>query len=208
MAEEVKQRSSELIQLKRKIKLAQSGHKLLKKKRDGLILEFFEILKTAKDVRRGLSQKYLACRDRMLTAVALDGIVELRSLALALQERPAVDLEVKNIMGVTVPKIRRATARKSFYERGYGLLSTSLRVEQMANAYEELLEDIISAAEIETTLRKLLNEIEKTKRRVNALEFVVIPRLCSQASFISLRLEEMERENVFRMKRIKAKAAA
>ena len=208
MAQDVKPTRSELIQLKRKIKLAQSGHKLLKKKRDGLILEFFEILKTAKDVRRGLSQKYLACRDRMLTAVSLDGIVELRSLALALQERPAVDLEVKNIMGVTVPKIRRATARKSFYERGYGLLSTSLRVEQMANAYEELLEDIISAAEIETTLRKLLNEIEKTKRRVNALEFVVIPRLCSQASFISLRLEEMERENVFRMKRIKAKAAA
>lgn len=207
MAQDIKPTRSELINLKRKVKLAQAGHKLLKKKRDGLILEFFEALKTAKDVRKGLNEKYLGCHDSMLTAVALDGIAELRSLAQALQDRPAVELDVKNIMGVTVPKIRRATARKSFYERGYGLLSTSLRTEHMANRYESLLEDIISAAEIETTLRKLLNEIEKTKRRVNALEFVVIPRMRSQASFISLRLEELERENVFRMKKIKAKAS-
>ena len=79
-------------------------------------------------------------------------------------------------------------------------------VEQMARAYGDLLEHVVSAAELETTLRKLLNEIEKTKRRVNALEFVVIPRMRSQAQFINLRLEEMERENIFRMKRIKAKA--
>ena len=79
---------------------------------------------------------------------------------------------------------------------------------EAAAAYEKVVEKILLAAEVETSMRKLLNEIEKTKRRVNALEFVVMPRLQSVSSFIRLRLEEMERENIFRLKRIKAKAEA
>ena len=90
-------------------------------------------------------------------------------------------------------------------ERGYGVYNSSA-VDEAAEAYERVAEKIILAAEVETSMRKLLNEIEKTKRRVNALEFVVIPNLDKVRSFIQLRLEEIERENIFRMKRIKAKA--
>jgi len=87
-------------------------------------------------------------------------------------------------------------------ERGYGYYN-SASIDETASAYENVVEKIILAAEVETSMRKLLKEIEKTKRRVNALEFNVIPNLDKVKAFISLRLEEMERENIFRMKRIK-----
>jgi V/A-type H+-transporting ATPase subunit D len=200
---DVKATRSELLNIKRKIKLAHAGHKLLKKKRDGLILEFFDVLKNARDLRKDLNEKYIAAHGRMLECAALDGMVNIKSIAFALKDRPAIELEVKNIMGVTVPVIKAGTVRKNLVERGHGIMSTSLRIDDMVKGYETLLENIIVAAEIETTMRKLLKEIESTKRRVNALEFVIIPRLREQAAFINMRLEEMERENIFRMKRLK-----
>jgi len=203
MATDVKATRSELLGLKRKIKLAESGHKLLKKKRDGLIMEFFEVLKNARDLRRELNERYVKAHGKMRESAALDGIVNVKSVALALRERPAIELEIKNIMGVTVPVIKAGAMRKNLVQRGYGMMSTSMRLDEMVNSYEDLLENIITAAEIETTMRKLLKEIESTKRRVNALEFVVIPRIKRQAAFINMRLEEMERENIFRMKRLK-----
>lgn len=200
---DVKATRSELLGIKRKIKLAEDGHKLLKKKRDGLIMEFFEVLKSARDLRRELNERYAKGHGKMLQCTALDGIVNIKSVALALRERPAIDLEVKNIMGVTVPAIKSGSVRKGLLERGYGVLSTSMRIDDLVESYEDLLEQVITAAETETTMRKLLKEIESTKRRVNALEFVVMPQLKEQAAFINFRLEEMERENIFRMKRIK-----
>jgi len=200
---DVKATRSELLNLKRKIKLAHSGHKLLKKKRDGLIMEFFDILKNARDLRKELNQKYLEAHEKMLESIALDGIVSVKSVAYALRERPAIELEVKNIMGVKVPVIKSGAVKKNLMQRGYGLMSTTMRVDEMIKAYENLLENVIVAAEVETTVRKLLKEIESTKRRVNALEFVVIPKLKGQAAFINMRLEEMERENIFRMKKLK-----
>jgi V/A-type H+-transporting ATPase subunit D len=202
---EVKATRSELLNLKRKIKLAHAGHKLLKKKRDGLILEFFDILKNARNLRKDLNERYILAYNKMRECTALDGMVSIKSVAFALREHPAIELEVKNIMGVTVPVIKAGSMRKNLIERGYGMMSTSMRIDEMVKGYESLLEQVITAAEIETTMRKLLKEIESTKRRVNALEFVIIPRIKKQAAFINFRLEEMERENIFRMKRIKGK---
>jgi V/A-type H+-transporting ATPase subunit D len=108
-------------------------------------------------------------------------------------------------MGVVVPRVEGKSVKKKVLERGYGIIGTSSRIDEAAEAYEALVEDIIYAGEVETTLRKLLDEIESTKRRVNALEFRIIPMLKEMAAFISFRLEEMERENIFRLKRIKVK---
>ncbi len=198
----VKPTRSELISVKKRIKLVETGHKLLKKKRDGLILEFFALLKDVKTLRKDLNEKYIEANKAMLEAIALDGLAEVRSMALILRERPSVELEVKNVMGVSVPSIR---SKNSKTDRGYGIISSSVRMERMAKAYDELLVNIINAAEKETKLRKLLVEIEKTKRRVNSLEYSVMPRLKAQAAFIAFSLEELERENIFRMKRIKQK---
>ena len=205
MAQDIKPTRSELLKVKKQIKLAKSGYNLLKKKRDGLILEFFEILKKAKTLREELVNEYKIALDKINIARALEGDLKIKSVAMAIKDIPDVKLTTKNIMGVRVPKIESSEIKKAFMERGYGVYNSSA-IDEAASAYEKVVEKIILAAEVETSMRKLLNEIEKTKRRVNALEFVVIPNLDKVKSFIQLRLEEMERENIFRMKRIKAKA--
>ena len=205
MAQDIKPTRSELLKLKKQIKLAKSGYSLLKKKRDGLILEFFEILKRAKSLREELVNEYRIAFEKINIARALEGDLKVKSIAMAIKDIPDISLATKNIMGVKVPKIGSSEIKKAFLERGYGIYNSSA-IDEAASAYEKVVEKIILAAEVETSMRKLLNEIEKTKRRVNALEFVVIPNLDKVKSFIKLRLEEMERENIFRMKRIKAKA--
>ncbi|NPE31741.1 V-type ATP synthase subunit D [Methanococcoides sp. SA1] len=203
-AKEVKPTRSELIELKKKIKLSEGGHKLLKMKRDGLILEFFEILSKAKDVRSELDAAYEKANVKIGIAESVEGRITVKSTAFAMKDAPQIQLESHNIMGVVVPKIESSSVRKPINKRGYGLLGTSSYIDEAVDSYEELVEKIILAAEIETTMKKLLDDIEKTKRRVNALEFKVIPELTEAMVFIRLRLEEMERENTFRLKRIKA----
>lgn len=202
MATDIKPTRSELIKLKKQIKLAKSGHSLLKKKRDGLILEFFEILKKAKTLREELVFEYKRAIHRINIARTLEGDLKVKSVALAVKKTPDVTLQAKNIMGVKVPKIASSSLEKHFTERGYGIYN-SASIDEASYTYERLVERVLLAAEVETSMRKLLVEIEKTKRRVNALEFEVIPRMQKQGAFITLRLEEMERENIFRMKRLK-----
>jgi V/A-type H+-transporting ATPase subunit D len=205
MALDVKPTRSELIQLKNRIKLSERGHKLLKMKRDGLILEFFKILNEARNVRTELDAAYERSKEKINLASAVNGIVEVRSTAFTAKESPEISLSGKNIMGVVVPKISSSGVRKPMYERGYGIIGTNSYIDEAADSYEDLVEKIITAAELETTMKRLLDEIEKTKRRVNALEFKVIPELVAAMKFIRFALEEMERENTFRLKRVKAR---
>ena len=195
---------SELIATRRRIKLSISGHKLLKMKRDGLIIEFFELLPKVKDMRSQLVKLYTVADKKLAVAMVADGKSALRSAANCVRTPPQVELSENNIMGVVVPKIKVSTIQKSVEERGYGLIGTSVRIDESVHAFEKLAEKVLEAAELETTMKKLLDEIESTKRRVNALEFKVIPQLEEVAAYITLRLEELERENVFRLKRIKA----
>lgn len=200
---DVKPTRMELIETKRKIKLSKSGYKLLKMKRDGLIMEFFELLPKVKDLRSQLSELYTTAMEKLAIAVAADGKIALESAANCLNKAPEVKLSSKNIMGVVVPSVEVTAVEKSLEDRGYGLIGTSIRVDEAVHAFEKLSEMIILAAEGETTMKKLLDEIESTKRRVNALEFKVIPNLEEVAKYISFRLEELERESIFGLKRIK-----
>ena len=201
---DVKPTRSELIVTRRRIKLSVSGHKLLKMKRDGLIIAFFELLPKVKDMRSQLVELYTVADKKLAVAMVADGKSALRSAANCVRTPPQVELSEYNIMGVVVPKIKVSTIQKSVEERGYGLIGTSVRIDESVHAFEKLTEKVLEAAELETTMKKLLDEIESTKRRVNALEFKVIPQLEEVAAYITLRLEELERENIFRLKRIKA----
>jgi V/A-type H+-transporting ATPase subunit D len=199
---------SELINLKRKIQLSERGYKILKMKRDGLILEFFGVLQDAKDSRGVLQERYARAADMMALANTVEGAIGVKSAAFSVKEVPQIALRSKNIMGVVVPQIESSKVKKSLVDRGYGVLGTSPVIDETAAAFEDLVESIIESAEIETTIKKLLDEIEKTKRRVNALEFKVIPEMTEARDFIKMRLDEMEREELFRLKKIKARSTA
>ncbi len=201
---DVKPTRSELMKLKSKIKLAKSGHKLLKKKRDGLILEFFEVLKKAKTLRSELTEMYTNASKSLEKAEILEGVTAINNISKIICSKPSICLTSKNIMGVVVPEIDKKYSRDMGF-RNFELIDIPSSILDATVYFTKLLEKIIVAAEVETTLRKLLEEIEKTKRRVNALEFRTIPDLEEKQAFIKSRLEEMERENTFRLKTIKRK---
>jgi V/A-type H+-transporting ATPase subunit D len=203
---DIKPTRSELISLKRKIQLSERGYKILKMKRDGLILEFFKVLKDAKDSRGALQERYARAVEIMALANTVEGAIGVKTAAFSVKEVPQIQLRSKNIMGVVVPEIKSSKVKKSLVDRGYGVLGTGPIIDETASAFEDLVESIIVSAEVETTMKKLLDEIEKTKRRVNALEFKVIPELTEARDFIKMRLDEMEREELFRLKKIKARA--
>src|SRR6056297_852893 len=205
MAKDVKPTRKNLMAIEDRIELSERGHDTLEKKRDGLIMEFQDILDQAQDVRSNLADDYETAQRRINMARAMEGDVAVRGAAAALKEHPELTTESKNIMGVVVPQIESSKVKKSLDERGYGVLGTSARIDEAAEAYEELLESIILAAEVETAMKKMLDEIERTKRRVNALEFKLLPELKDNQEYIEQKLEEQEREEIFRLKKIKAK---
>lgn len=203
---DIKPTRSELINLKRRIQLSERGYKILKMKRDGLILEFFKVLSQAKDSRGALLAAYARAEEMMAVANTVEGAIGVKSAAFSVKEVPQITVRQKNIMGVVVPDIKGSSVTKPLVDRGYGVLGTSSTIDETAAAFEDLVEQIIHSAEIETTMKRLLEEIEKTKRRVNALEFKVIPEQIEARDFIKMRLDEMEREELFRLKKIKARS--
>jgi V/A-type H+-transporting ATPase subunit D len=208
MAEDVKPTRKNLMAIEDRIELSERGHDTLEQKRDGLIMEFMDILDQAQDVRSDLSADYERAQRKINMARAMEGDVAVRGAAAALKEHPEITTQSKNIMGVVVPQIESSRVRKSLDQRGYGLLGSSARIDEAADAYEELLETIILAAEVETAMKKMLEEIETTKRRVNALEFKLLPDLYENQEYIEQKLEEQEREEIFRLKKIKNKKEA
>lgn len=207
-AHDVTPTRSVLLDLKRRTKLSQSGHKILKMKRDGLIIEFFEVLEKARQMRAGVASDFQSAMKKITIAEAVDGEVKVRGAAYALKVFPTVQISSKNIMGMALPRVTATDVHTDLLHKGYGVIETSAYIEEAAAAFEKLLETLVRAAEVETTMKKMLDEIEKTKRRVNALEYKIIPELEESQKFVRSRLEEMERDNTIRLKHLKGKEAA
>lgn len=205
MALDIKPTRSELINLKRRITQTENGYNLLKLKRDGLFYEFRTLLSEMIAAKQALVQTYVEAKQAISLASSVEGGLAVKSAAIAVAERPEVVVSRHNIMGVVVPKVVGTHLSQSFKERGLGLIGGSPYLDEAADSYGTLIESIVKAAEMESTLKRLLVEIEATKRRVNALEFKVIPEMKEAQVFIQLRLEEMEREETFRLKRFKNK---
>lgn len=196
---DIKPTRSELFQLRKKIALAKSGHSLLKKKRDGLIVEFFKLLNDGKKMFGEIDGVHKDAKTKLVLAEMTEGSTKLRATALSTSAFPAVDMRKENLMGVSICRMGVPHDDDS----GPGTLGVNIRIEEAIESYRGLLRKFVKYAEINFSIYRMLEEIEKTKRKVNALEFKIIPELEKAEKFIVQRLEEMERENVFRLKRMK-----
>ncbi|MGY8670109.1 MAG: V-type ATP synthase subunit D [Candidatus Poseidoniales archaeon] len=205
MALDIKPTRSELINLKRRIKQTKNGYNLLKMKRDGLFHEFRNLLADMIQAKKDLTSAFILAKGRIDLANSIEGALKVRSAAIANSTHPEVMVEPRNIMGVVVPSVSGTNLKQSLRERGIGFVGSSPYVDEAADSFGDLIIQIVKASEMEATLKRLLAEIEATKRRVNALEHKVIPELEEARVFIQLRLEEMEREETFRLKRFKNK---
>lgn len=204
--EDVKPTRQEEIRLKERIDLAENGHEILEKKRDELIHEFMQIVNEAKESRKEISTSYTEANEALKRAEIFDGREKIKSLSRGAARSNSISTNNENIMGVIVPEISFDDKIKMDpRERGYSIESSTSRIDEAADKYEELLEEVIRAAEIQTKVTKLLEEIEKTKRRVNALEHKMIPDMKDALDDVSQALIEKEREETFRMKKVKEK---
>ncbi|MGZ7047576.1 MAG: V-type ATP synthase subunit D [Methanobacterium sp.] len=203
MIEGVNPTRMELLKLKDREKLAIKGHGLLKEKRNALIMEFFNILDRVKGSREKVEEKLAKSFDDLTTSQIIMGDMAVQKAAMSVKESVEVDVDSRSVMGVVVPLIDTKSAERTMIERGYGFVDTSAKLDEAARGFEESITLILELAEIEKTITLLAGEIESTKRRVNALEHIIIPRLEKTVRYIEMRLEEMERENFVRLKMIK-----
>ncbi|MGZ4861263.1 MAG: V-type ATP synthase subunit D [Halobacteriota archaeon] len=201
--EQVHPTRMELIKKNGQMKLAEQGRDLLREKMDALIQEFFQIMISVSKSREELDIAAVAAQRSLCVAEAVDDLVALKSASFATKRTLTLDIRGKNIMGVPVPLVERKSVSKSVLERGYSMIGTSGRIDEAAERYETELDLIIGLAETETSLRRLGDEIQNNRRRVNALEQVLIPELKRQAKYIKISIEEREREDLYRLKKVK-----
>ena len=198
----------ELLKLKRRVKLADRGHRLLKEKRDALISEFMLVIKEYRDARRRVEENLRIAFYSLLMAEVLLGSRDLEQISGITTRDIGLEFVTKNIMGVSIPILEIGDVVRRINERGYGFLSTTAKLDDAAKGFEESLLLIVKLAEVEESVRRIAQEVEKTKRRVNALEYIVIPRLNATIKHIEMRMEEIEREGFLRLKKIKASLEA
>jgi len=202
--EGIKPTRMELLKLRKRVVLAVRGHRLLKEKRDALISEFLSIAGSVRTVRSEAEEQIARAYEELLASQAVMGTGVVKEISWNTDQDIAVELRSRNIMGVTVPILEMGTAERTVIRRGYGLIDTTSRLDEACTRMEKALAMIVKLAEAEETVRRLGLEVEKTKRRVNALEYIVIPKLQATVKYIRMRLDEMERESFTRLKKIKA----
>jgi V/A-type H+-transporting ATPase subunit D len=193
----------ELTTMKRRLVTARRGHKLLKDKRDEMVRQFLLRIRENHALRRQVEQEL----GRAFGAFALAGaLMEPGSLRQALMypaRRAKIAITTQNILSVKVPKITVDEESLQASAIPYGLVETSSQLDQAIAAMAQALPQLIKLAEVEKTCSMLADEIQKTRRRVNALEHVMIPQFEDTIRFISMKLDENERGSLTRLMKVK-----
>ncbi len=194
----------ELIRLRKRAELAEKGRDLLKEKRDALVNEFFDSMRLVREARDSANRNLRSAHRALTMCYAVLGTQETRQISTYTGADIEVFLGSRNIMGVLVPTAEVGEIERTPVDRGYSFVGGSIRLDEAAGAFEEALLTIADLAAAEERARRVAIELEKTKRRVNALDNVIVPRLQGSIKLIEEKLEELERENFSRLKKIKA----
>ena len=193
-----------LNQLKGRLKTARRGHKLLKDKRDELMRQFMDVVKKNKELRKKVEDGMTGAFASLTVASTIMSPEMLEQSLLYPRQSVELGVTYKNVMSVNVPEYSFRTKNNDPSEiYPYGFAQTSGELDDALEKLARVFEDMLELAQVEKSMQLLADEIEKTRRRVNALEYVMIPQFEETIRFISMKLDENERGSLTRLMKVK-----
>ena len=190
--------------LKGRLKTARRGHKLLKDKRDELMRQFLDVVKENKVLRERVEDGLTAAFSSLQVASSIMSPEMLEQALLYPRQSVELDMKVKNVMSVKVPQYSFQTKNNDPSEiYPYGFAQTSGELDDALDRMAKVFEDMLKLAEVEKSMQLRAQEIEKTRRRVNALEYVMIPELSENIKYITMKLAENENSTKVRLMKVK-----
>ncbi len=193
----------ELTRLKTRLRTASRGHKLLKDKRDELMKQFMDVVRENRALRKKVEEGLERANAAFSAAGAVMSPEMLEQAILYPTATVSLEMEFKNIMSVDVPIYQFHTTRGQTAGAPYGFAQTSGELDDAVDALGEVFQDMLRLAQVEKTSQLLAQEIEKTRRRVNALEYVKIPQMQETIKYITMKLDENERASTIRLMKVK-----
>lgn len=198
----VKPTRMELNNLKERLKTAERGHKLLKDKRDELMRRFISLIRENNQLRKEVESYLIDNLKSFAVAKSLKNSQMVEELFSIPSKEIELFVEKENIMSVTVPRMHmNITSQNENSE--YSYLSSNSEMDDVFDTMNSLIDKLLRLAEVEKTCQLMADEIEKTRRRVNGLEYSIIPNLSETIHYIELKLEEAERANLVRIMKVK-----
>jgi V/A-type H+-transporting ATPase subunit D len=194
-----------LLLKKKQVQVAIAGAQLLKNKKDALLAEFMKTIPILLKEKKKIEQDVERAIKTLLITFGIDGEEEVRSASFSSKKEYFVKVSEKKLWGVKFPEVESSDGVKNIILRGFNPLSITSRIDDTAESFEKLVDDIVKGVPIEIKMKRIGEEIKKTTRRVNALEQKIIPEINQQITYIRRVLEDREREDKFRLKRLKAK---
>jgi len=193
----------DLLDIRKKLILAKKGHKLLEEKRDALVERFFDIIENKNQLTNEIDEDFKKSFLSLIQAQMILGEEKVEESSFLTDFIGEISFETDNIMGVKIPNINKQNL-KTEIKPSYGFFETCSKLDDAQVNFNRILLKLIKLADLEAGIKSLAVEIEKTKRRVNVLENNLIPKLFATRKYIEMQLEEREREDFLRRKRIKA----
>ena len=190
----------ELLRLKKRLQLAFRGHKLLKDKRDELMRLLLEIIDEVKEMRLSVEREFNSILEQFVLAKARMGPSQVEQALLIPSKKISVSVGHRNMMSVQVPEYSREVSGSII---PYGILNTSGDIDIALDKFDKFVENLLDLAEKEKTVQLMATEIEETRRRVNALEYKLIPDLQETIKYITMKLDENERAGTVRLMKVK-----
>jgi V/A-type H+-transporting ATPase subunit D len=191
----------ELLALRKKRDIAERGRDLLREKLDALMIEFFDLVREVSSLRERAYRLLHEAYSLFIEAQMVHGLTRLEQFSIGAEDHFDLDPKTRNVIGVALPYLQvNVLALKT---APYNLLASSAKLDEATLRMAEALKAITELSSAEAAIRKLAQAIASTKRRVNSLDYVIIPRVVHSIRYIQMHLEEREREDFFRLKRIK-----